>query len=1073
MPVSRLRNICILAHVDHGKTTCADNLISSNGIISRHSAGKIRYLDSRLDEQERQITMKSSSIALHWNPPGQQGTDRTMLVNLIDSPGHVDFTSEVSTAARLADGALVVVDVVEGVAAQTRTVLRQAWRDRVKTCLLLNKMDRLIVDLEMTPQDAYQQLQHIIEQVNAFNQQLLAEEFMARGSRSPGTAAPEEGVDLTAEHTLAFDDSLEEAMHLSPEKGNVAFGSAAHGWAFRIDTFAAIIAAKMGAKPGALQHVLWGDWTFSAKTKRAQRRSPTDQKSKPMFVQFVLEQLWKAYDVTHRAIDVEQLQRMQSQIPAWQGLDFAGMAAGASTARDLLSRWLPFSDAVLHMATECLPSPEAAVPDRLPVLCPRWFAAGSGILSRSHSFQGAIAQDLQKCNAGGSVVVYIAKFLSADLDRKVLTGDALKGDEDVNFVAMCRVFSGTLRPGQCLCVVPEDAGSLERPAIRRQFRIERLYVLMGRFLEDVSEVPAGGVVAVSVGQADIESSGGDGATAAAAYHELGVERCLTLCDAADGPYFETPYSSQAFALVRVSIEPQHITDLDALLRGLRLLHKADPSVVVEAMVTGENVLGCCGDEHLKRCVSDLQNLYARGVHLRISQPLVAVRESIAGSTGGGQLKNSQLWMPIWFSHVLDASTEATSQFSAGHNSEHEEAEALPPQPVDDKPIDRISMSGLGVISVWTSNRKVCFFVSCAALPPEVLDWMDAHAEELESVVHRGRASVAFSGGRGEATLTDCLHEISRQLEERMSQAPEGTFPAGRISGMSVTKGSRTVLLDATEAARPLWDSTQVSKAAEGGTDQTAPRAGQQAGTAGNALPGTDAPPDWMWPSALAGFRLASIAGPLCEEPMRGVAFILHGCTLVDGSEAEEGAPCLTPASKPSSSADPYGPMSGQLMSAMREACRYCLFRKGCSRICEAMLSLEVQCEQEVLGKVYAVFGKRRVRVLEEMLREGTSTFHISCHLPLVDSFGLALDLRAAASGHVAFHMAYSHWELSEDDPFQEASLTPDELEELGDNPMPPNNARKLIDAIRKRKGLPTDEKVVSVATKQRTVTRMK
>lgn len=124
--------------------------------------------------------------------------------------------------------------------------------------------------------------------------------------------------------------------------------------------------------------------------------------------------------------------------------------------------------------------------------------------------------------------------------------------------------------------------------------------------------------------------------------------------------------------------------------------------------------------------------------------------------------------------------------------------------------------------------------------------------------------------------------------------------------------------------------------------------------------------------------------------------------------------------------------------------------------------------------MHAVLDKRRANVVDEVLREGTSLFHISSFLPLADSFGLAHDLRSAASGHVSFHCAFSHWELVEEDPFQEASLTAEELEELGDQSMvPPNNSRKLIDAVRKRKGLATDEKVVLVATKQRTVTKMK
>lgn len=103
---SNVRNVCILAHVDHGKTTLADSLIASNGIISQKLAGKLRYMDSRKDEQLRGITMKSSSISLYFE---SQRKNDEFLINLIDSPGHVDFSSEVSTAVRLCDCAIIVV----------------------------------------------------------------------------------------------------------------------------------------------------------------------------------------------------------------------------------------------------------------------------------------------------------------------------------------------------------------------------------------------------------------------------------------------------------------------------------------------------------------------------------------------------------------------------------------------------------------------------------------------------------------------------------------------------------------------------------------------------------------------------------------------------------------------------------------------------------------------------------------------------------------------------------------------------------------------------------------------------
>lgn len=135
-----IRNICILAHVDHGKTTLSDSLLATNGIISSKMAGKIRYLDSREDEQERGITMESSAISLYFkllktnegkektnikDKPNAcvcliegKATESEYLINLIDSPGHVDFSSEVSTASRLCDGGLVLIDVVEGVCTQ-------------------------------------------------------------------------------------------------------------------------------------------------------------------------------------------------------------------------------------------------------------------------------------------------------------------------------------------------------------------------------------------------------------------------------------------------------------------------------------------------------------------------------------------------------------------------------------------------------------------------------------------------------------------------------------------------------------------------------------------------------------------------------------------------------------------------------------------------------------------------------------------------------------------------------------------------------------------------------------------
>lgn len=134
-----IRNVCVIAHVDHGKTTLTDCLLASNRIISSSLAGKLRYLDSREDEQEREITMKSSSVSLVV--PQAEGTPDGLL-NLIDSPGHVDFSFEVSSGLKVCDNALLVVDVVEGVCSQTHKVLTAAIKEGLKVALLINKIDK-------------------------------------------------------------------------------------------------------------------------------------------------------------------------------------------------------------------------------------------------------------------------------------------------------------------------------------------------------------------------------------------------------------------------------------------------------------------------------------------------------------------------------------------------------------------------------------------------------------------------------------------------------------------------------------------------------------------------------------------------------------------------------------------------------------------------------------------------------------------------------------------------------------------------------------------------------------------
>eukprot|EP00004_Rigifila_ramosa_P025665 TRINITY_DN773_c0_g1_i12.p1 TRINITY_DN773_c0_g1~~TRINITY_DN773_c0_g1_i12.p1 ORF type:complete len:694 (-),score=189.37 TRINITY_DN773_c0_g1_i12:579-2630(-) len=440
----QIRNIAVVAHVDHGKTTLTDSLIQRAGIIPEGAAGTRLVLDHTEEEKQRGITIKSTAISLFFDLPDSGGAH---LINLIDSPGHADFSSEVSAALRVTDGAVVVVDCVEGKCVQTVTVLRQALGEGVVPVLVLNKIDRAFLELQLDAAAAAERFAATVDDINA----VLADGTADAGDATAAAAATKEPAGRV----------------LSPAEGTVAFAAAVLGCGFTVGTFARKYAAKFGVDATRLAARLWGGHYYD----RAARRWTTSSvgaDGRPLETGFVQYVAGPVAEMMRLCMAGAQSAAAQAALLArldQQGVRLSSeerALTGKAMLRVCMRRWLPLSDALLEMVVRHLPSPPSAQAQRAAALC-----AGAA----TEATAGAI----RACDAGGPVVVFVSKMVPQPGSRS-------------RFVAFGRVFSGTVRAGTVVQVIGAHG---ERHS---GVRIRAVLLMMGAGAESLESCPAGNVV---------------------------------------------------------------------------------------------------------------------------------------------------------------------------------------------------------------------------------------------------------------------------------------------------------------------------------------------------------------------------------------------------------------------------------------------------------------------------------------------------------------------------------------------------------------------------------------------------
>ncbi|KAH8653502.1 elongation factor Tu GTP binding domain-containing protein [Xylariales sp. PMI_506] len=1062
-----VRNICILAHVDHGKTSLTDALIATNGIISPKMAGKIRYLDSRPDEQLRGITMESSAISLYFSmlrrpAPDADPVPKEYLINLIDSPGHIDFSSEVSTASRLCDGAIVLVDAVEGVCSQTVTVLRQSWTEKLKPLLVINKMDRLVTELKMTPGEAYIHLSKLLEQVNAvlgsfFQGERMEEDLNWRermDERVAAVAAKEAALASQEVETdeLQFQERDDEEIYFAPEKNNVIFSSAIDGWAFTVRQFASLYEKKLGIRRNIMEKVLWGDFYLDPKTKKVLGRKHLKGRNlKPMFVQLVLEQVWAIYAATTGGDNGKGDPTLLEKITKSLNISIPPHIARSRDTKllqnTLFASWLPLSTALLVSVIESLPSPKVAQKERLPELLDD--SPGSDHIDPT--VREAMVQF--KTSKTDPVVAYVSKMVSipeselpqnkrktgqlspeearelarkkrAELARaqaaetnvndltQALENTSLddvvpeleeKEAEPEHLIGFARMLSGSLSVGDELYVLPPKFSPAHPHAAPepQKVTVTALYMLMGRNLESLNTVPAGVIFGIGGLEGHILKSG-------------------TLCSQLEGSVNLAGVNMAGKPIVRVALEPVNPADLDKMINGLKLLVQSDPCAEYEQFGSGEHVLLTAGELHLERCLTDLKERFAK-CEIQAGAPIVPYRETIVRAEEMRQPANKELGRGA----VVGVTTSKQVSIT------------LRVRPLPEKATEFL-LKNSGAIKKLYTEKSTLHEVGASSgveVEPEDIEADDdvLQSKALSADELKQQLQVILESGKGRETWKGFVDKISAFGPRRtgpnllLDATSDGCFPKVFTSSVN----GKGPAVDEKLTAAHLCDKITYA------------------------------------------FQLATNQGPLCNEPMQGVAVIIEDVSITSTEEE-------------SSARDSLGRLTGEVIKTVQQSMRQG-FLDWSPRLMLAMYSCEIQASTltcsfacadpidltpaEVLGRVYDVLTRRRGRVMAEAMNEGTPFFTISSVLPVAESFGFADEMRKRTSGAAQPQLIFTGYEVLDEDPFWQP-FTEDDLEDLGELADKENVAKRYMDGVRRRKGLLVEGRGEKrEASKQKTLKR--
>ena len=692
-----VRNICVIAHVDHGKTSLIDNLISYNSIINPYSAGLVRYMDNTPEEQERCITMKASSISIIYNKNLNKSfidneiTEKekenvsnllkkeSFLINVIDSPGHIDFSSEIFTALKVCEGGLLIIDVIEGICSQTISVLKQAWKNRVKLILVFNKIDRLITEIKITSEEAYIHISQLQERINSIMSSYIdndinelkeknkAElEFLEKKNyyknkykdnkaellKKRSSSINSWSNDINKEELInKLIEEKENEFYFSPEKGNVVFASAADSWGFSIDMFAEFYYTKLKVDKKELINNLWGNYYFNKKTKEFSS-VPFNDNSKPLFVEFILDNIYKLYKLIEEK-DTENIIKAAKVF----NIDISKKdltlinTNPRNITRTFMRQWLSIPITIFDKVIDKLPSPlegfglkiEKLLTDNEEVrskleriyldnnnndnknilnnnICTNESELNKSNFNKENNLNyklnrfNCITQFELKNKQAFALVLKLITIPVSNLPNskevsKYKSTILVNNDISKEYVVMpfVRLFSGTIESNKSYYIISSSIINSHKSYEINKLIFNELYTFKGQELEVVDKIYPGAIFSVW----GIDSV---------------INKSAIICETNDFPIFKSLFSTVS-SLIKVSIAPEYSKDTLKLVNGLKVLQKSDPALNYYVNNSGEQILETAGEVHLERAIKDIEERLCK-IKLIISPPIIDFREGL-------------------------------------------------------------------------------------------------------------------------------------------------------------------------------------------------------------------------------------------------------------------------------------------------------------------------------------------------------------------------------------------------------------------------------------------------------------